>query len=91
MGNVLLRIWYKYSSTVAYYLPFSIPLIVFVFPVFNHLHKDVPTVTFSNVLHLAHVPMSLRARTSALDGWLRIIKVHKGWDLKLYDLSGCPR
>ena len=52
--------------------------------------KGGVVVTFFNVLHLAHVPMSLRARTSALDGWLRIIKVQKGWDIELYDLIGCP-
>ena len=57
---------------------------------YSRVRIERANVTFFNVLHLAHVPMSLRARTSALDGWLRIIKVQKGWDIELYDLIGCP-
>ena len=39
--------------------------------------KGGVVVTFLNFLHLVHVPMSLRARTSALDEWLRLIKCRK--------------
>ena len=38
-------------------------------------------VTFFNGLHVAHVPMSHWARTSALDEWLWLIKYRKGLDL----------
>ena len=52
--------------------------------------KGGVAVTFFNVLHLAHVPMSLCARTSALDEWLRVIKGRKAWIWELYDQIGCP-
>ena len=48
--------------------------------------KEGVVVTFFNCLHLAHVPMSLRARTSASDEWLRFIKSVKC--IKVLDL-GC--